>query len=113
MNIRSSTEYLEDIKVLPSHCISKAMYNTSGSALNVVTQKSLSVSPKCMKNSSTGQVPGLRHRNMIEKHMLKAEELGKIRKSFHIASRNVVKRWFVLYDDSQKHVGRGGNDEGK
>ena len=66
-----------------------------------------------MKNSSSGQVPGLRHRNMIEKHMLKAEELGKIRKSFHIASRNVVKRWFVLYDDSQKPVGRGGNDKGK
>ena len=66
-----------------------------------------------MKKSSMGQVPGLRHRNMIEKHMLKAESLGKIRKSFHIASKNVVKRWFVLYDDSQKPVGRGINNGGK
>ena len=75
------------------------MCNTSGS-----------VPSKFMKYSSREQVPGLRHRNMIEKYMLIAEEHGKIRKSFHIASRSVVKRWFVLYDDSQKPtVGRGGN----
>ena len=89
------------------------MYNTSDSPLSIGTPKSLSVTSKFMTISSTRQVPGLRHRNMIEKNMLISEELGKVRKSFHIASRNVVKRWFVLYDDSQKHIGRGGNDEGK
>ena len=89
------------------------MYNTAGSLSSVATPKSLSVTSKFMKKSSTGQVPGLRHRNMIEKHMLKAESLGKIRKSFHIAPKNVVKRWFVLYDDSQESVGRGINNGGK
>ena len=89
------------------------MYNTTGSPSSVVTPKSLSVTSKLMKNSSTGKVPGLRHRNMIEKHMLKAERLGKIRKSFHIASRSICNRWFVLYDDSQKPVSRGRNDGGK
>ena len=89
------------------------MYNAAGSPSSVATQKSLSVASKFMKKSSTGQAPGLRHRNMIEKHMLKAESLGKIRKRFHIASRNVVKRWFVLYDDSQKPAGRGIHNGGK
>ena len=89
------------------------MYNAAGSPSSVATQKSLSVASKFMKKSSTGQVPGLRHRNMTEKHMLKAESLGKIRKSFHIAPKNVVKRWFVLYDDSQESVGRGINNGGK
>ena len=89
------------------------MYNTAGSHSSVATTKSLSVTSRFRKKSSTGQVPGLRHRNMIEKHMLKAASLGKIRKSFHVTSKNVVKRWFVLYDDSQKPVGRGINTGGK
>ena len=89
------------------------MYSTSDSPLSVGTPKSLSVTSKLMTISSTRQVPGLRHRNMIEKNMLISEELGKVRKSFHIASRNVVKRWFVLYDDSQSPVGRGGNGKSK
>ena len=85
------------------------MYNTSDPPLSVGNPKSLSVKSKFMTISSTRQVPGLRHRNMIEKNMLISEELGKFRKSFHIASRNVVKRWFVLYDDSQNPVGNVGN----
>ena len=89
------------------------MYNTSDSPLRVGTPKRLSVTSKFMKYSSREQVPGLRHRNMIEKNMLMSEELGKFRKSFHLASRKVVKRWFVLYDDSQNPVGRGGNGKGK
>mgnify|MGYP001309219738 CR=1 FL=1 len=49
----------------------------------------------------------------LSENMLGSSTIGKIRKSFHIASRNVVKRWFVLYDDSQKPIGRGENDKGK
>ena len=104
-NIRVSTKSLENAKVLALNTI--ALNNTSGSLSSEGTMSNLSVKSKFMKHSNTRQASGLRHRKMIEKHMLKAEELGKIRKGFNIAFRNVVKRWFVLYDDNQKPVGRG------
>ena len=87
--------------------------NGPGSLLTIGISNSLSVISPLSKDSNSAQTTGLRHRaslgTKIDKHLLKAEELRKISKGFNISSRNAVKRWFVLYDDSYKPIGGGEN----
>ena len=97
----------------PSPASTNAGGNGPGSIISIGLSNSLSVISPLIKDSNSGQVSGLRHRvnlgQKIEKHLLKAEELRKISKGFNISSRNAVKRWFVLYDDSHKPIGGGDN----
>ena len=87
--------------------------NGPGSLLTIGISNSLSVISPLSKDSHSAQVSGLRHRaslgTQIDKHLLKAEELRKISKGFNISSRNAVKRWFVLYDDTHRPIGGGEN----
>jgi hypothetical protein len=89
--------------------------NGPGSLLSIGLSSSLSVISPLTKDSASGQASGLRHRinqgSLIEKHLLRAEEHRKISKGFNISSRNAVKRWFVLYDDSHKPIGGGGESK--
>ena len=86
--------------------------NGPGSLLSLGLSNSLSVTSPLSKDVNSGQISALRHRanlgNQTIPHMLKAEELRKISKGFNISSRNAVKRWFVLYDDSHNPIGGGG-----
>lgn len=95
----------------PSLPISSKGSNGPGSLLTIGISNSLSVISPLSKDSNSGQASGLRHRadlgTQIDKHLLKAEELRKISKGFNISTRNAVKRWFVLYDDSHKPIGAG------
>ena len=85
--------------------------NGPGSLLTIGISNSLSVISPLSKDSNSAQASGLRHRAnlgaQIDKHLLKAEELRKISKGFNISTRNAVKRWFVLYDDTHKPIGAG------
>ena len=106
LNMSYAAGHLEEKHPLPP---TSAGGNGHGSLLTI---HSLSVISPLSKDSNTAQTCGLRHRvNMgtqIDKHLLKAEELRKISKGFNISSRNAVKRWFVLYDDSHNPIGGGG-----
>ena len=100
-----------NIEERPSLPPSSKGSNGPGSLLTIGISNSLSVISPLSKDSNSAQASGLRHRSnlgtQIDKHLLKAEELRKISKGFNISTRNAVKRWFVLYDDSHKPIGAG------
>jgi hypothetical protein len=111
LNMSYATGNLEEKQTLPP--TNTGGGNGPGSLLTIGISNSLSVISPLSKDSNSVQTAGLRHRaslgTKIDTHLLKAEELRKISKGFNISSRNAVKRWFVLYDDSHKPIGGGEN----
>ena len=114
-NMSYATGNSEDRQAVP--ITGTPVANGPGSLLSIGLSSSLSVISPLTKDSASGQASGLRHRinqgSLIEKHLLRAEEHRKISKGFNISSRNAVRRWFVLYDDSHKPIGGGGESKGK
>ena len=108
LNMSNATSNWEGKRLLPT----PTSGNGPGSLLSLGLSNSLSVTSPLSKDVNSGQISALRHRanlgNQTIPHMLKAEELRKISKGFNISSRNAVKRWFVLYDDSHNPIGGGG-----
>ena len=114
-NMSYATGNSEDRQAVP--ITGTPVANGPGSLLSIGLSSSLSVISPLTKDSASGQASGLRHRinqgSLIEKHLLRAEEHRKISKGFNISSRNAVRRWFVLYDDSHKPIGGGGESKSK